>query len=97
MGLMISISGIRGIVDKDLTPDVVKKFAYSFGKYLGGGKIVVGRDTRKSGEIIKDHVFSGLQKAGCEVVYIGISPTPTIEISVKNFKSCRRNSGYCKS
>ncbi|MFC1726475.1 phosphoglucosamine mutase [candidate division KSB1 bacterium] len=84
---MISISGIRGIVDKDLTPEIVKKFAFSFGKHIGGGKIVVGRDSRQSGEELKDHVFSGLQNAGCKVIYLGICPTPTIEINVKHLKA----------
>ena len=43
--LMISVSGIRGVVGEGLTPDVVTSYSAAFGTYCKGGKIIVGRDT----------------------------------------------------
>lgn len=85
MSLMISVSGIRGIVGKELTPDLILNFSSAFGTYIGGGKVIVGRDPRKSGEMLKNSVFAGLLATGCQIIDIGISPTPTIEIAVKEY------------
>lgn len=76
--LRVSVSGIRGIVGASMTPEVALKFSASFGNILGGGKVVVGRDTRPSGEGIKAAVVSGLIATGCSVVDVGIAPTPTV-------------------
>ena len=57
--LMVGISGVRGIYDDGLTDEVVEKFAYSFGK-IYGGTVVVGRDSRKSGEHLLHAVISGI-------------------------------------
>jgi len=46
MSLMISVSGIRGVFGTDLTPENLTKFTAAFGNWTGGGKVVVGRDTR---------------------------------------------------
>jgi len=78
--LMISVSGVRGIVGDGLTPEVALKFAQAYGSEYGPGKIVVGRDSRVTGEMIKHAVFSGLMSVGCDVVDIGIAPTPTTEL-----------------
>lgn len=85
--LMISISGIRGVVGDGLTPQVVVKFAQAFGTYLGGGKVVVGRDSRVTGPMVKHSVFSGLMAAGVDVIDIGICPTPTVQMAVKELKA----------
>ncbi len=85
--LMISVSGIRGIVGHGLTPDVVAKYAAAFGSWCNGGKIVVGRDSRVSGEMVKTAVFAGLLATGCRVVDIGITPTPTVEIAVRDLNA----------
>jgi phosphomannomutase len=80
---MISVSGVRGIVGEGLTPQVVMNFAEAFGSYLGGGKVVVGRDTRVSGEIFKHAVVSGLMAVGCDIIDVGICPTPTTQLAVE--------------
>jgi len=85
--LMISISGIRGIIGDGLTSQTVLKFAQAFGTYLGGGKVVVGRDSRVSGPMVKYAVFSGLMAAGCDIIDIGVCPTPTVEMTVKKLKA----------
>src|SRR5437667_12211530 len=80
--LKIGVSGIRGVVGEFLTPALACSFAQAFGTYVRGGRVVLGRDTRKSGEMLTHAVASGLLAAGCEVVEVGILPTPTIQIYV---------------
>jgi len=87
MTLKISISGVRGFVPDSLTPEVCLDLAKAFGTYLGGGKVVVGTDPRKSSEFIKGIVFSGLLATGCAVVDLGISPTPTVGIMTRKLKA----------
>jgi phosphomannomutase len=77
--LMVSISGIRGIVGEGLTPEVVLSFAQAFGTYCHGGKVVLGRDSRVSGPMLQHLVTAGLLATGCEVVDLGIAPTPTTQ------------------
>ncbi len=81
--LMISVSGVRGIVGDGLTPEVALKFAQAYGSHFGPGKIVVGRDSRVTGEMIKHAVWAGLTSVGCDVVDIGIAPTPTVEMATE--------------
>src|SRR5215831_12821867 len=78
--LKIGVSGIRGVVGEFLTPLLARAFAQAFGTYVEGGRVVVGRDTRTSGPMLQRAVHCGLMAAGCEVVDIGILPTPTIQI-----------------
>jgi phosphomannomutase len=80
--LKIGVSGIRGVVGDFLTPGLACAFAQAFGTYVGAGRVVVGRDTRSSGEMLHHAVACGLLAAGCEVVDVGILPTPTIQIYV---------------
>jgi phosphomannomutase len=80
--LKIGVSGIRGVVGDFLTPGLACAFAQAFGTYVGVGRVVVGRDTRSSGEMLHHAVACGLLAAGCEVVDVGILPTPTIQIYV---------------
>lgn len=87
MALMFSISGLRGIVDKDLDADMILKYAYSFGKYLRAGRVVVGRDTRQSGKVFRKAVIKGLNSAGHKVVDLGVVPTPTVLFMVRKLKA----------
>ncbi len=80
--LMIGVSGIRGVVGSTLTPDIVAKFSAAFGTYCGGGTIVIGRDARRSGPMIRDAVAAGLRSSGCKVIDLGVVSTPTIQFSV---------------
>jgi len=81
--LMISISGIRGIVGESLTPEVITRFALAFGTLVKGGKVVVGRDTRQSGLMIKHGVFMGLISTGCQVVDLDICTAPSCSMMVQ--------------
>lgn len=85
--LMMSISGIRGVIGDGLTPQLIVNFTQAFGTYLGGGKIVVGRDSRVTGPMVKHAVMAGLISTGCDVVDIGVCPTPTVQMAVMNLKA----------
>lgn len=79
---MISVSGIRGVFGTDLTPENLTQFTAAFGEWSGGGKIIVGRDTRVTGQICEDIVCATLQSVGCDVVKVGVVPTPTVAMGV---------------
>lgn len=82
MALMISVSGIRGIFGSHLTPENLVTFTAAYGTWLDGGTVVVGRDSRVTGQICEDIVCATLQSTGCNVVKIGIAPTPTVAMGV---------------
>jgi phosphomannomutase len=84
---MFSISGLRGIVGKDLTPRIICGYAETFGRYLKPGRVVVGRDARKSGKIFLEAVTQGLTYAGCTIIDLGIVPTPTVLFMVKRLRA----------
>ena len=84
---MVSISGIRGIVGEDLSPDVVAKYAAAFAEYCNRGTIVIGRDGRVTGSSITHIVSSTLLQMGCNVVAIGICPTPTVALAVEKMNA----------
>lgn len=81
--LKIGITGVRGIVGETFTPELAVEFAESFGTYLDRGRILVCRDTRPSGPMIRSAVLAGLLAAGCEVVDLGVCPTPSMQLAVK--------------
>ncbi len=81
--LIITSSGARGIVGDSLTPITALKLASAFGKWLGGGRVIVGTDTRISSESLEKAVISGLLSQGCDVISVGVAPTPVI-IHAKN-------------
>jgi phosphomannomutase len=81
---MVGISGVRGIVGEGLTPEIALAFAQAFGSYCKSGKVVLGRDSRVSGPMMAGAVTAGLLAVGCEVVDIGIAPTPTTQLATEN-------------
>jgi phosphomannomutase len=81
--LKISISGVRGVIGDSLTPALLTRFAQAFGTYVGSGTIVIGRDPRTSGEMVKQAVIAGLLSSGCRVIDIGMCPVPTIQLLVR--------------
>jgi phosphomannomutase len=85
--LMISVAGIRGVVGTSLTTDAVLKFAAAFGTFAGGGPIVLGRDSRLSGPVMEMAVEAGLRSVGCDVIRIGIVPTPTVQLMTRLLKA----------
>ena len=81
--LIKSTSGIRGIIGQGLDPILVTQFAAAFGTFLKKGKVVIGRDSRPSGDMFLRSVAAGLAAVGRDVVDIGVVPTPTVAIAVK--------------
>lgn len=81
--LKISVSGVRGVVGDSLTPQMVTRFAQAFGSYVGGGRVVIGRDPRTSGEMVRQAVVAGLVSSGCRVSDLGVVPTPTVQLLVR--------------
>ncbi len=87
MPLMISISGIRGIVGSSLTPEVIVKYTSAFAEYSKKGTIVIGRDGRITGKSIAHIVSSTLLQMGCDVTALGVCPTPTVALAVEKRKA----------
>ena len=83
--LIFTFSGIRGIAKKDFNFNIVKKLGIAFGLYLEAEdkRIIIGRDTRPSGEDIEKGVIEGLVSVGYEITRVGICPSPVI-IHAKN-------------
>ncbi|RLF85561.1 phosphoglucosamine mutase, partial [Thermococci archaeon] len=87
MGKYFGTSGIREIVNERLTPDLALKVGKTLGTYLGEGKVVVGRDTRTSGEMLKNALISGLLSTGIDVIDIDLSPTPLTGFAIKLYEA----------
>ncbi|WP_457620276.1 phosphoglucosamine mutase [Methanopyrus sp.] len=83
MGKLFGTFGVRGVVGEDLTEDVARRLGLAFGTYLGGdAEVLVGGDTRTSTDTLKDALISGLTAAGCDVVDVGVAPTPAVQYLV---------------
>jgi phosphomannomutase len=83
MALMISVSGVRGLVGETLTPAVALEFAQAYGTLLGGGRVVLARDTRPSGAMFQATVAAGLLATGCEVIQLDVAMTPTVGHAIR--------------
>ena len=89
-GLMVSVSGVRGRIGEALTPEIIAQFAGGFGAWAkanagrGPARIVVGRDSRVSGPMLQPVVHAALQSVGCDVIDVGMAPTPTIQLAVEH-------------
>ncbi|MBY0514861.1 MAG: phosphoglucosamine mutase [Gemmataceae bacterium] len=81
--LIVSVSGIRGIVGGGLTAEVAARFAAAFGSTTSRGHVLVCRDSRPSGDMLRHAVAAGLLSVGCTVEEIGIAPTPTCGFAVR--------------
>ncbi|HZH41611.1 MAG TPA: hypothetical protein VFD85_11410, partial [Gemmatimonadales bacterium] len=97
--LMVGVSGIRGIVGTDLTPENVARYAAAFGVWAINGReagagsrsrrirVVVGRDARTSGPMLQAAAVAGLQSVGVDIVDIGLTTTPTIQLAVEHHRA----------
>ncbi len=87
---MISVSGMRGIVGTDLTPELVARHAAALGAWAreaGTPQVVLGRDARTSGPMFARAAVAGLQSVGAEVVDLGLVPTPTVQLAVEHHRA----------
>jgi len=84
---IMSVSGIRGTFNDTISPYLFSVVAYLQTKWSGGGKILVGRDTRPSGAVLAQAAFRGIRCAGGIPVDLGIAPTPTTCFAVNHFNA----------
>ncbi|HET6778878.1 MAG TPA: phosphoglucosamine mutase [Gemmatimonadales bacterium] len=89
--LMISVSGIRGHVGTDLTPEIVARYAAALGAWSRRGisssgrpAVVLGRDARTSGPMFTRAAAAGLMSVGVDVIDLGMVPTPTVQLAVEH-------------
>jgi phosphomannomutase len=85
--LRINASGVRGIVGQTLTPELITDFACAFGTFVESGHVVIGRDTRPSGEMVKSSVVAGLLSTGCSVIDLGVCPSPILQFMVRELEA----------
>ena len=96
---MISVSGIRGHVGTDLTPELVSRYAAALGAWSRSvhpsaatragtrpvrPSVVLGRDTRTSGPMYARAAAAGLMSVGVDVIDLGVVPTPTVQLAVEH-------------
>lgn len=85
--MKIGISGVRGVVGPSMTPRLVMDFAASFGSFVDRRPVVVGRDTRIHGPMVRAAVVSALLSTGCDTVDLGVCPTPILQKAVRRRKA----------
>lgn len=94
--LMLSVSGARGLVGRSLTPDIVSRYAAAFGSWLrhdqsgnqsSAPHVVLGRDSRPSGELFAHAAAAGLAATGCRVTLLGIASTPGVAIMTQHLSA----------
>src|SRR5258708_5314687 len=81
--LIVSVSGIRGIIGAGFSPAAALAFAQALGPYVGGGRIVLSRDSGPSGLMLRHAVIAGLASCGCEIHDLGIVPPPPCGLAVR--------------
>lgn len=79
---LFGTNGVRGVIGKDMTPDIMLNLGAALGS-LRKGTVAVGRDTRTSGPALNHALKSGLLLTGCDVVDCGVLPTPALQYLVK--------------
>lgn len=89
MGKLFGTDGIRGIVGEDLTHELALKVgeasAYVLGEEFDNITVLIGRDTRISGQMLASAIASGLMSQGANVIDLGIIPTPAVSYLVKKY------------
>jgi phosphomannomutase len=84
-GLIVGVSGLRGIVGENLTAEVAVRYAAAFGEWLWASReegdavvVSVGRDGRRGGEAVEEAAIEGLLLSGCDVIRMGVATTPSV-------------------
>lgn len=85
--VIFSVSGIRGIIGAGLTPELAVQVAAAFGTHCGAGTVVLCRDGRPSGLMLRHAVLAGLLSTGCKVEDLGVAPTPTCGLAVRRLQA----------
>jgi len=83
---LFGTNGIRGIVNKELTPQMATRAGAAVGTFFKHGNLVVGHDARTSGPLLARAVIAGLNSTGCNVLFAGMVPTPALQYWVRQHK-----------
>lgn len=85
MGLnkLFGTNGIRGLTNKELTPEITVKIGSAIGTFFKNKKLLLGHDARTSGPMFAKAVAAGLTAAGCQVYFAGMAPTPALQYAIK--------------
>lgn len=84
---LFGTNGIRGVVNKELTPEMAVAIGSAVGTYFQRGNLILGYDARTSSPLIANAVISGLNATGCNVLFAGMAPTPALQYAVKNHRT----------
>ncbi len=90
MSRLFGTDGVRGVANAQLTPELAFRLGEAAGHFLGDkgrGRIVVGRDTRKSGEMLESALVAGLLAGGADALVCGIVPTPAVALLVRELEA----------
>ncbi len=82
--LMISVSGIRGVVGESMTVDLALRWANAFGRLAAPGPVIIGGDSRVSRSMMRAATIAGLTASGCSVIDLQVVPTPTVQIAIEH-------------
>ena len=83
---LFGTNGIRGVVNKELTPELATKIGIAIGTFFKKGTLIVGFDARTSSPMLAKAVISGLTATGCNILFSGMAPTPALQYAVKTHK-----------
>lgn len=83
---LFGTNGIRGVANKELTPEIAIKIGSTVGTFFKHGTLIVGHDARTSSPMLAKAVVAGLTATGCNVLFAGMAPTPALQYAVKNHK-----------
>jgi phosphoglucosamine mutase len=87
MSRLFGTDGVRGIANADLTPELAFRLGEAAGHFLGDrgrGRIVVGKDTRRSGDMLEAALVAGICSGGADALTAGIVPTPAVSFLVRD-------------
>jgi len=81
---LFGTNGIRGLVNKELTPEMAIRIGLSIGTFFKKKNLLIGHDARTSGPMFAKSVMSGLASTGCNIFFAGMAPTPAFQFAVKD-------------
>ncbi len=81
---LFGTNGIRGVVNKELTAEMAIKIGSAVGTFFKRGTLILGYDARTSSPMLAKAVISGLNSTGCNVLFVGMVPTPALQYAVKS-------------
>ncbi len=82
MGKLFGTDGVRGVVNREMTAELALRLGKAICTWLGSGRVLVGRDVRRGGDMLAKALMAGLEASGCTPYYAGMAPTPAIQYAV---------------